>query len=479
MTIAEMLHRVRSSQTWHKQRALPEVVVGTSTSSRPWWTPLLRGGIRPLLVAGDLLACTVAGALSPSRSPLALYFAIVLVGFLYGVDLYRSRLTLSLLDDLPRLIQAWLMTVALMEVAAQIILGEFVGIKLVAVAGVALLAFRLLSYQLVRSLRRSGVVSHATVIVGADRTGEAIARRLNTNPQCGLKPLGFLDSDLAAGEEVRLPAPLLGGPWKLNAVLRRYQPGALIIAHASMTEDDLVAMIRACHRHHCEMFILPRLYQVTHVGADMDALGDMPLIRLRRAAYRSWGWRCKRLLDIAGSLVAIVLLSPVLLACAIAVRLECGRQVIFRQERVGVDGRRFELLKFCSLRPVNEQEGQTNWSIADDSRVGVVGRILRKYSLDELPQLFNVLRGDMSLVGPRPERPYFVAEFDRLYCDYGARHRVPSGLTGWAQVHGLRGNTSIEDRAHFDNFYIENWSLWLDLKIMLLTVVSVFKAPGA
>jgi lipopolysaccharide/colanic/teichoic acid biosynthesis glycosyltransferase len=128
---------------------------------------------------------------------------------------------------------------------------------------------------------------------------------------------------------------------------------------------------------------------------------------------------------------------------------------------------------------VNEQEGQTNWSIADDSRVGVVGRILRKYSLDELPQLFNVLRGDMSLVGPRPERPYFVAEFDRLYCDYGARHRVPSGLTGWAQVHGLRGNTSIEDRAHFDNFYIENWSLWLDLKIMLLTVVSVFKAPGA
>jgi exopolysaccharide biosynthesis polyprenyl glycosylphosphotransferase len=227
------------------------------------------------------------------------------------------------------------------------------------------------------------------------------------------------------------------------------------------------------------MFILPRLYQVTHVGDDMDALGDMPLIRLRRAAYRSWGWRWKRLFDVAGSLAAIALLSPILLACAIVVRLEGGPGVIFRQERVGVDGRLFELLKFRSLRPVNELESQTNWNIAHDSRVSVVGRTLRRYSLDELPQLFNILRGDMSLVGPRPERPYFVAEFDRLYGDYGARHRVPCGLTGWAQVHGLRGNTSIEDRARFDNFYIENWSLWLDLKILLLTVVSVFKSPGA
>jgi exopolysaccharide biosynthesis polyprenyl glycosylphosphotransferase len=432
-----------------------------------------------LLLVGDLLACLVAGGLSPSRSPLALYFAVVLVGFLYVVELYRSRLTLSLLDDLPRLVQAWLMAVALMEVGAQIILGEFVGIRLAAVAGVALVTVRLLSYQLVRSLRRSGLVSHPTVIVGADETGEAIVRQLNKNPQCGLKTLGFLDSYVSQAGDTRRPAPLLGAPWELSKVLRIYEPRALIIAHTSMTENDLVAIIRACHRHHCEMFILPRLYQVTHVGDDMDALGDLPLIRLRRAAYRSWGWRWKRLLDIVGSLAAIVVLSPILLACAIVVRLEGGPGVIFRQERVGVDGRRFELLKFRSLRPVNELESQTNWNIAHDSRVSVVGRILRRYSLDELPQLFNILRGDMSLVGPRPERPYFVAEFDRLYGDYGARHRVPCGLTGWAQVHGLRGNTSIQERARFDNFYIENWSLWLDLKILLLTVISVFKSPGA
>ena len=321
-------------------------------------------------------------------------------------------------------------------------------------------------------------MSHATVIVGADRTGEAIVHQLNMNPQCGLKPLGFLDND-APTRVAGLPAPLLGGPRDLNAVLQAHEPRALIIAHTSMAENELISMIRACHRQHCEMFILPRLYQVTHVGDDMDAVGDLPLIRLRRAAYRSWGWRCKRLLDIAGSLAAIVLLSPVLLICAVAVFLEGGRGVIFRQERVGVDGRRFRLLKFRSLRPVNELESQTNWNIARDSRMGAMGRIMRKYSLDELPQLFNILRGEMSLVGPRPERPHFVAEFDRLYGDYGARHRVPCGLTGWAQVHGFRGDTSIEERARFDNFYIENWSFWLDLKILLLTVVSVFKSPGA
>jgi lipopolysaccharide/colanic/teichoic acid biosynthesis glycosyltransferase len=140
---------------------------------------------------------------------------------------------------------------------------------------------------------------------------------------------------------------------------------------------------------------------------------------------------------------------------------------------------RFSLLKFRSLRPVDETESQTQWNVSHDSRLGPVGRLLRITSLDELPQLWNIIRGDMSLVGPRPERPHFVVQFDGLYRGYSSRHRVPSGLTGWAQVHGLRGDTSIEDRARFDNFYIENWSLWLDLKILLRTAVSVVKSPGS
>jgi lipopolysaccharide/colanic/teichoic acid biosynthesis glycosyltransferase len=177
--------------------------------------------------------------------------------------------------------------------------------------------------------------------------------------------------------------------------------------------------------------------------------------------------------------VGIVVLAPVLAACALAVRWELGADVLFRQERVGLDGQRFELLKFRSLRPETANESSTRWSIASDHRVGPVGRFLRRTSLDELPQLWNVLRGEMSLVGPRPERPHFVAAFEATYPQYPARHRVPSGLTGWAQVHGLRGDTSIADRARFDNFYIENWSLWLDLKILLRTFTSVLGGRGS
>jgi lipopolysaccharide/colanic/teichoic acid biosynthesis glycosyltransferase len=167
-----------------------------------------------------------------------------------------------------------------------------------------------------------------------------------------------------------------------------------------------------------------------------------------------------------------------LLACAIAVRIEGGRGVIFKQERVGLDGRRFNILKFRSMKPTDDAESAQCWNIADDPRLGSVGKLLRKLSLDELPQLWNILRGDMSLVGPRPERPLFVEEFSVQVPRYVARHRVPAGLTGWAQVHGLRGDTDIADRAAFDNYYIENWSMWSDIKIMLRTVSQVFGGRG-
>ena len=180
--------------------------------------------------------------------------------------------------------------------------------------------------------------------------------------------------------------------------------------------------------------------------------------------------------DVVLSGLLLLLLSPVLLICTVGSYFETGC-VLFRQERVGLDGRPFTLLKFCSLRP-SDGEAATRWNIGEDDRVRPIGRFLRRTSLDELPQLWNVLRGDMSLVGPRPERPFFVDEFTRQFPWYMARHRVPVGLTGWAQVHGLRGDTSIADRARFDNFYIENWSLWGDIKILLRTAGQVIKAAG-
>jgi lipopolysaccharide/colanic/teichoic acid biosynthesis glycosyltransferase len=186
----------------------------------------------------------------------------------------------------------------------------------------------------------------------------------------------------------------------------------------------------------------------------------------------------KRCFDVLMAGTALVLVSPLLAACALAVRLEGGPGVIFRQPRVGRDGVVFDCLKLRSMRPADPNEAATSWSIASDNRVGPVGRILRRTSLDELPQLWNIVRGDMTLVGPRPERPYFVSRFSKQFHRYDHRHRVQAGLTGLAQVSGLRGDTSIADRARFDNYYIENWSLWLDVKILLRTVGEVLFARG-
>ena len=459
-------------------KAAPADQPESGTPDGRWWSPLLRDGTRPLFVVGDVAAILLAAVLTHATPVLAGIYLVTTLGAASVAGLYKSQLNQVLLDSLPRLFRAWVIAVALLVISSQLILNKFVGLYLAALSGVLLLGLRLMSTLVVRLLRGSGMIAHGTVIVGSDASGLLIAQKIAENPQCGLTTLGFVDDE--AVRVADLPAPMLGGPGDLEAILMRLQPRALIIAQSHLSEAELVGMVRACHRNRCELFVLPRLYEISNMGEDTDFLGGMPLIRLRRRAYRTWGWRIKRLVDVALSALALVVLSPVLALIALAVRLEGGgRGIIFRQERVSVDGRHFKVLKFRSMRPANDTESGTQWNISGDSRVGPVGRFIRATSLDELPQLWNILRGDMSIVGPRPERPFFVAEFDRLYGGYGARHRVPSGLTGWAQVHGLRGDTSIAERAHFDNFYIENWSLWLDFKIMLMTVSSVFSKPGS
>lgn len=450
---------------------------GHTSGDKRWWAPLLRDGTRPMFVAGDVLAIALAAGISHANPVLATLYLVTVVSAASASGLYRSQLNQTLLDSLPRLFRAWLIAVALLVISSQLVLGKFIGLYLAAYSGVLLLVFRLLATLVVRMLRASGVVRHGTIIVGADATGLMIAEKIAVNPECGLATLGFLD-DLAVSAE-GLSAPMLGGPDDLEAILLSRQPRALIIAHSHLSEAALVTMVRTCHRNRCELFVLPRLYEISNMSEDTDFLGGMPLIRLRRRAYRTWGWRIKRVVDVLLAGVSLVVLTPVLALVALAVRLEGGPGIIFRQERVSVDGRRFHVLKFRSMRPANDVESGTQWNIARDSRVGTVGKFIRATSLDELPQLWNILRGEMSIVGPRPERPFFVAEFDLLYGGYSARHRVPCGLTGWAQVHGLRGDTSISERARFDNFYIENWSLWLDFKIMLMTVSSVFNKPGS
>lgn len=428
-----------------------------------------------MFVTGDIVAITAAALITSADPLLAGIYGVLLLGAFAASGLYRSQLNQSTLDDLPRLLRSWLVVTSLILVGAQFVAGEQVVLWFACVAAALLVVVRMLATMSVRLLRSSRVIAHPTIIVGADSTGRLISEKIDENPQCGLQTIGFLDHERIAAADL----PMLGGPRDFRQVLQEYQPRALIIAQSHLTEAQLVDMIRACHRHYCEVFVLPRLHQVTNLGEDTDFLGGMPLIRLRRRAYRTWGWGVKRMLDVLLSAIALVVLSPILALVALLVRIDGGPGIIFRQERVSVDGQRFQVLKFRSMRPANEAESQTQWNISQDNRVGPIGRFLRMTSIDELPQLWNILRGDMSIVGPRPERPFYVNKFAETYGGYAARHRVPCGLTGWAQVHGLRGDTSIAERAQFDNFYIENWSLWLDVKIILMTFTSIFSKPGS
>jgi exopolysaccharide biosynthesis polyprenyl glycosylphosphotransferase len=430
----------------------------------------------PLLLFSDILACLLTGVVLGVGIESSTGTALIMAALLAFGELNRSRLSLSVLDDLPKIMSLWLIGAGLLLVIAELATGE---VPLMLLIGVlpAIVIVRLAMYAIIRSWRARGWVTHATIVVGAGSSGLAVADALSRHPESGLRAIGFVDSRPL--DEADLPIPLIGEPVELTDTLVNTRARVLVVARGGMTERDMVSLVRKCQRLQCEVFVLPRLHEVTHVSTDMDAIGDLPLIRLRRSAYRSPSWRIKRVIDAVVSAVAIALLSPLLALLALAVRLETGRGVIFRQERVGRDGICFELMKFRSLKPVDAIESQTNWNISNDHRMGPVGRLIRKTSLDELPQLFNILRGDMSLVGPRPERPHFVEQFGELYTGYADRHRVPCGLTGWAQIHGLRGNTPIDQRARFDNFYIENWTLWLDIKIILRTAVSVFTKPGS
>jgi exopolysaccharide biosynthesis polyprenyl glycosylphosphotransferase len=442
---------------------------------------LLRHGVQPLLFAVDGLAWTLSAWLTPAPLAHDVAFLVVAVALYAHAGLYRSRLSLSVLDDAPalagRVLAAAAITTALVLAVTGIVADD--GVLLAAlVLSLAVVVLRAAAYDLVRRCRRRGWVDHPVLVLGAGHVGGQIASLLLEHREHGLRPVGFLDGDPLLAPDQR-PVPVLGAPDELAHVIAEFGIQDVVVAFGSVPEPEMVDVLRTCDRLDVEIFFVPRLFELHNEGRDVDQVWGLPLVRLRRAALRSPSWRLKRVLDVVAASLALVLLAPVLVLVALAVRIAGGPGVLFRQERIGADGRPFTLLKFRSLKPADDSEASTTWNIGNDARLGPVGRFLRSTSLDELPQLVNIVRGEMSLVGPRPERPHFVAQFSRSAPRYPARHRVPAGLTGWAQVHGLRGDTSIEERARFDNYYIENWSLWLDVKVLLRTVTAVLARSGS
>ncbi len=459
---------------------------GSQTSATPHYITRVRSRLRPLgidivplVIVIDFAALATSVWLATTGLLAAALLCLLVLTLNAAGGLYKARIAPSLLDELPHLAGRALVAGAV--TSALLLLLQWPvqdgPVKAAVLYLVLAILGRAVGYPVVRRYRIAGHVSRATIIVGCGRVGNQIASTLLEHPEYGLRPVGYVDDDPLV-EVAQRRVPLLGGTGSLAPLLIEHDVRNVIIAFTAGSEAAMVNIIRSCDRLACEMMFVPRLYELHGAGRDTEMVWGLPLTRLSRASYRSLTWRSKRAFDVVLSAIALVVLSPVLGLCALAARLETGRTVIFKQERVGLDGRPFTIFKLRTLTPADETESAELWNIGADSRVGPVGTILRRLSLDELPQLWNILRGDMSLVGPRPERPLFVEQFTKRFPRYVARHRVPVGLTGWAQVNGLRGDTDIADRASFDNYYIENWSIWADVKILLRTVGQVAGRRG-
>ncbi|MGX7829140.1 exopolysaccharide biosynthesis polyprenyl glycosylphosphotransferase [Actinokineospora sp. 24-640] len=427
-------------------------------------------GVSVLLTATDIAIGLAAVRLGGFPLLWSAVFVTTLLGVRAAARLYRRRLWLSWLAELPRSLGATavafgLITMTLLVAGADSVLAP--AQRALLVFTVASETARLLVFAFGRWARRRLGRCERSIVVGAGSVGVCLVDAMLDHPEFGLRPLGFVDPT-PHPQPASLPVGLIEDD--LASAIKRLRVGIVVLAFSHAPDALVASAAVTAHRTGCTTMIVPRMHELYQDGPDIDRIRSFPLVRLRNTPTMRPSWRLKLVIDRVVALLALLALAPVIAVGALAVLLESGRPVFFRQLRVGMDGRTFHLYKLRSLRPGGVNDEQTCWSVAADPRVGRVGRFLRRTSLDELPQLWNIVRGDMSFVGPRPERPGFVREFSATHELYWARHRVPTGLTGLAQVHGLRGDTSIADRARYDNYYIANWSLWLDLRILLLTI---------
>lgn len=334
--------------------------------------------------------------------------------------------------------------------------------------------FRLALRKSLRTIRRKGYNLKHILLVGYSRAAEEYIDRLADNPQWGYAAMGILDNNIPVGTLYK-GISVLGALDRLEEILPENNLDEIAITLPLQDYDSLEAIVGICEKSGVHTKFIPDYNSLFPSRPYTEDLMGLPVINIRYVPLSNTINRIiKRAMDIVGSLFGIIITSPIMLLAAILVRLSSPGPVIFQQERVGRHNRAFRMYKFRSMEQQQPGEEKKAWTVRDDPRVTKVGKILRKTSLDELPQLFNILKGDMSLVGPRPERPLFVEKFKEEIPRYMVKHQVRPGLTGWAQVNGLRGDTSIKKRIEYDIYYIENWTIWLDIKIILMTFFTGF-----
>lgn len=329
---------------------------------------------------------------------------------------------------------------------------------------------RSLARDLLKNFHKRGFETRRILIAGTGELGLDLGRRMRANEVLGIEMVGYLtdrEEEVGARVEGVTVAGTLG---EVREVIRRLRADQLFIALPMEAQDRLHRVLEGLGEELIDIKVVPDFLKFMKLNAGIEDFDGLPVISLRESPLFGVNRLIKRTADILISLLSLVVLSPLMIVVAAAVELTSRGPVLYRQERMGLDGVPFQMYKFRSMREGAEEESGAVWASPDDARRTAVGGILRKTSLDELPQLFNVLKGDMSLVGPRPERPVFVEDFRMKVPGYMLRHKVKAGITGWAQVNGWRGNTPLEKRIECDLYYIENWSLGFDLKILWLTL---------
>jgi exopolysaccharide biosynthesis polyprenyl glycosylphosphotransferase len=483
--------------------APPPIMHPAPSRGSAWNYALEREGWTSLLVFADALAALAAVliAIGVTDTPgvsnaeyLSLFALPVAVpAMLHVRGVYRRRVRIALRALSPMLGAISVACMAVLTWDVVVFGGSNVAplIGWIWVLTVLLLAGARCGLALARRQARiKGLAGKPTLIVGAGVVGATIAQRLTQQPEYGLHPVGFLDDHPPGngngnhnenGHGPHRMLPVLGSPSDLAEIAADHGAEHVLFAFTSEPDQRLLALAARCEQLGLEVSLVPRLFESMNDRVALDWVGSLPVLGIRPLDPRGWQFRVKYALDKPLALLGLIALSPVMAVLAVAVKLSSPGPVLFRQRRIGQDGQVFEMLKFRSmLIPSEDVEyvpppGFAPGGVEGPDRRTPIGRFLRRSGLDELPQLINVLHGEMSLVGPRPERPEFAMAFGAELASYTDRHRVKSGITGWAQVSGLRGQTSLVERVDMDNYYIRNWSLSLDLKIAFLTVPAVLR----
>ncbi len=398
-----------------------------------------------------------------------------------GSNLYTTNRSRSHIQEVFEVFKATAFSTLVLVAVSYFIRDRYSRLTVVIFASYAFLGVatvRLLFRMLFNELRRRGVNLKTILVVGAGSLGQRVVETIESHRELGFKVTGLLTRKSEKLGTNVLHVPVLGLFGDLERVLDETPVDQVILALPLEEQPQLRELMEVLALRTVDVKVVPDLFNYVTLRGGLEEFGGLPIISLQGAPLEGWNRIAKRVFDILVSSLALLLLSPVLVLLAILVKLTSRGPVLFAQERMGIDGRLFPMYKFRTMRVDAEKHG-AQFTTKGDHRRTPIGRFLRKTSLDEVPQFVNVFLGDMSLVGPRPERPVFIAEFKKQIPRYHLRHMVKSGITGWAQVNGLRGNTSIKERIDYDLYYIENWSLTFDLKILLRTALGGFLSKNA